>query len=543
MFSRFITPFFTSRLYFPSPANAKKNPLLSPFFLLYSICLFFYTLLFWQSEAIPMRQAKTPIFSGLLEHAKRNPIQFHIPGHKKGMGMNPVFREFIGENALSIDLINIAPLDDLHHPKAMIKEAQEIAAEAFGADHTFFSVQGTSGAIMAMIMATCNPGDKIIVPRNVHKSVMAAIIFAGAIPIFIHPVMDERLGIAHGITNKAVQKALEAHPDAAALLVINPTYFGIAGDLRQIVRTAHNYNVPVLVDEAHGVHIHFHEEMPMSAMQAGADMAATSVHKLGGSLTQSSILNVREGLVDVNRVKTVMSMLTTTSTSYILLASLDMARQHLALNGREMIGKAIALANKARALINEIPRIYCVGQEILGKPATYAIDPTKLLIHVRDLGITGWEVENWLREKYNIEVEMSDLYNILCFVTSGDTEESIQTLADALRDLSVEFAHAQVEDKPAIALPKIPVLSLSPRDAFYAETEAVPLAEAAGRIITEFIMVYPPGIPIFLPGEVITEDNIAYIQENIRAGLPVQGPEDETIQTVKVVKRQTAISG
>lgn len=489
-----------------------------------------------------MRQMKTPLFSGLLEHAKKNPIQFHIPGHKKGMGMHPAFREFIGENALSIDLINIAPLDDLHHPKGIIKEAQELAAEAFGADHTFFSVQGTSGAIMAMILATCKPGDKIIVPRNVHKSIMSAIIFAGAIPVFIHPVMDERLGISHGITEKAVEKALQSHPDAAALLVINPTYFGIAGDLRSIVRLAHHHGIPVLVDEAHGVHIHFHEDLPISAMQAGADMAATSVHKLGGSLTQTSILNVREGLVDVDRVKTVMSMLTTTSTSYILLASLDMARQHLSLNGRQMIERAIRLAEKAREMINEIPRIYCVGREILGKPATYAMDSTKLLIHVHDLGITGWEVENWLREKYQIEVEMSDLYNILCFITAGDTEETIQTLVNALRDLSVEFAHVQPEEKPAISLPRIPVLSSSPRDAFYAETETVPLAEAAGRVITEFIMVYPPGIPIFLPGEVITEENIAYIQENIRAGLPVQGPEDESLKTIKVVKRQTAIS-
>jgi arginine/lysine/ornithine decarboxylase len=490
-----------------------------------------------------MSQMNTPLFSGLVEHARKNPIQFHIPGHKKGMGMHPAFREFIGENALSIDLINIAPLDDLHHPKAMIKEAQELAAEAFGADHTFFSVQGTSGAIMAMIMATCKPGDKIIVPRNVHKSVMAAIVFAGAVPVFIHPAMDERLGISHGITVKAVQKALQTHPDAAALLVINPTYFGIAGDLREIVRTAHKYGIPVLVDEAHGVHIHFHEDLPISAMQAGADMAATSVHKLGGSLTQTSILNVREGLVDVDRVKTVMSMLTTTSTSYILLASLDMARQHLAMNGRAMMERAIRLADKAREMINEIPRIYCVGREILGKPATFAMDPTKLLIHVRDLGITGWEVENWLRDKYNIEVELSDLYNVLCLVTPGDTEESIQTLVNALRELSVEFAHVQAEEKPAIVLPKIPVLSMTPRDAFYAETESIPLAEAEGRVITEFIMVYPPGIPIFLPGEVITEDNIAYIQENIRAGLPVQGPEDETLRTVKVVKQQAAISG
>jgi len=490
-----------------------------------------------------VRQMKTPLFTALVEHARKNPIQFHIPGHKKGRGMHPSFREFIGENALSIDLINIAPLDDLHHPKSIIKEAEELAAEAFGADHTFFSVQGTSGAIMAMIMSVCGPGDKIIVPRNVHKSIMSAIIFAGAVPIFIHPVMDQRLGISHGITEKAVQKALQAHPDAKALLVINPTYFGIAGDLRSIVRLAHHHGIPVLVDEAHGAHIHFHEDLPISAMQAGADMAATSIHKLGGSLTQSSVLNVREGLVDVDRVKTVMSMLTTTSTSYILLASLDMARQHLSLNGRQMVEHAMHLADKARRMINEIPRLYCVGKEILGQPATYAMDPTKLLIHVRDLGITGWEAENWLRNKYNIEVEMSDLYNVLCFVTAGDTEESIQTLVDALRDLAVEFAHAQPEAKPTISLPKIPVLFSTPREAFYAESESIPLEESAGRVITEFIMVYPPGIPIFLPGEVITEENIAYIQENIRAGLPVQGPEDETLKTIKVVKQQTAISG
>ncbi|WP_232698331.1 aminotransferase class I/II-fold pyridoxal phosphate-dependent enzyme [Brevibacillus daliensis] len=488
-----------------------------------------------------MIQGKTPLFSALVAHAERNPIQFHIPGHKKGAGMNPIFREFIGENALSIDLINIAPLDDLHHPKAVIKEAQQLAAQAFGADHTFFSIQGTSGAIMAMIMATCQPGDKIILPRNVHKSITAAIIFAGAIPVFIHPIMDGQLGIAHGITPKAVRKALTAHPDAAALLVINPTYFGIAGDLQQIVDISHEFKVPVLVDEAHGAHIHFHEDLPLSAMKAGADMAATSVHKLGGSLTQSSILNVKEGLVDVDRVKTILSMLTTTSTSYILLASLDMARQHLALRGHELLDSSIKLANYARDQINKIPRLHCVGKEILGMPAEYAMDPTKLLIHVRNLGITGWEVENWLREKYNIEVEMSDLYNILCFVTPGDTENTVGTLIEALTDLAVEFAHSEASEPVGISLPEIPVISLSPRDAFYAESESIPLEEAAGRIITEFIMIYPPGIPIFLPGEVITEENIRYIKANLRAGLPVQGPEDESIRTIKVVKRQVAI--
>ena len=253
-----------------------------------------------------MSQSHTPLFSGLVQHSKKNPIQFHIPGHKKGKGIAPEFREFIGDNALSIDLINIGPLDDLHQPKGIIKEAQDLAAEAFGADHTFFSVQGTSGAIMAMIMSVCGPGDKIIVPRNVHKSVMSAIVFSGAIPIFIHPEIDEHLGISHGITTDSLIRALEEYPDAKAVLVINPTYFGISADLKSIVEIAHSYDIPVLVDEAHGVHIHFHDDLPLSAMQAGADMAATSVHKLGGSMTQSSILNVKGNRVSYKRVQSVL---------------------------------------------------------------------------------------------------------------------------------------------------------------------------------------------------------------------------------------------
>jgi arginine decarboxylase len=371
--------------------------------------------------------------------AKKNPIQFHIPGHKKGAGIDPEFREFIGENALSIDLINIGPLDDLHAPKGMIKKAQELAAEAFGADYTFFSVQGTSGAIMTMVMAVCGPGDKIIVPRNVHKSVMTAIVFSGATPIFIHPEIDKNLVISHGITIDSVERALEQHPDAKGVLVINPTYFGISADLKRIVEIAHSYHVPVLVDEAHGVHIHFHEDLPLSAMQAGADMAATSVHKLGGSMTQSSILNVREGLVNVNRIQGILSMLTTTSTSYLLLASLDVARKRLATEGHMLIEKTIQLANKTRNAINEIEYLHCIGPEILGRKATFDYDPTKLIISVKKLNLTGYDVEKWLRQKYNIEVELSDLYNILCIITPGDTKNDVDTLITALQVLSNEY--------------------------------------------------------------------------------------------------------
>jgi len=486
-----------------------------------------------------LSQYETPLYTGLIDHAKKNPIQFHIPGHKKGNGMDPEFREFIGENALSIDLINIAPLDDLHRPKGIIKQAQDLAAEAFGADHTFFSVQGTSGAIMTMVMTVCGPGDKIIVPRNVHKSVMSAIVFSGAVPIFINPEIDKNLGISHGITIDQVEKTLQEHPDAKGLLVINPTYFGIAADLKRIVETAHSYNVPVLVDEAHGVHIHFHDELPLSAMQAGADMAATSVHKLGGSMTQSSILNVKEGLIPVNRVQSILSMLTTTSTSYILLASLDTARKQLATRGREMIDETIKLANYTRDAINEISFLYCVGKEILGKKATYNYDPTKLIISIKDLGITGYDVEKWLREKHNIEVELSDLYNILCLVTPGDTKADADSLIFALQDLAEQFKGEANENDPVrVILPDTPNLACTPRDAFYAETEVVPIEESINRISAEFIMVYPPGIPIFIPGEMITAENVTYIQKNIEAGLPVQGPEDPEIKFLRVIKKQ-----
>nr|WP_276536961.1 aminotransferase class I/II-fold pyridoxal phosphate-dependent enzyme [Oceanobacillus caeni] len=487
-------------------------------------------------------QQRTPLFSGLLRHINNHPIPFHIPGHKKGNAIDPAFKDFLGENVFKMDLINIEPLDDLHHPQGIIKEAQELAAEAFGADYTFFSVQGTSGAIMTMILSVCKPGDKIIVPRNAHKSITSAIIFAGATPIFIHPELDENLGISHGITPSAVKHALQVHPDAKGVLVINPTYFGIAGDLEKIVSIAHEYNVPVLVDEAHGVHIHFHEGLPLSAMQAGADIAATSVHKLGGSLTQSSVLNLQGDRISHERVQTILSMLTTTSTSYILLASLDVARKQLTTNGYQMIVKSIQLADFARTEINNnLSYIYCVGEEILGTEATFRYDPTKLIISVKNLGLTGYDVEVWLRENYHIEVELSDLYNILCIITPGDDEKTIQILLKALKRLESENMNDVITREVNVKIPDIPLLAILPRNAFYAETEIIPFSEADGRISAESIMVYPPGIPIFIPGEIITKENINYINKNKQAGLPVQGLQDETLESIRVIKEQKPI--
>ncbi len=492
---------------------------------------------FLAEEMNALNQFDTPLFTGLLAHAARNPIQFHIPGHKKGTAMAPEFRKFIGDNALSIDLINIAPLDDLLNPHGIIRDAQAIAAEAFSADYTFFSVHGTSGAIMAMILAVVGPGDTILVPRNVHKSVMSAIVLSGARPIYMAPELDENLGIAHGVSVETVRAALDRYPSTKALLVINPTYYGVAADLKSIVELAHERGVPVMVDEAHGVHVHFHERLPLSAMQAGADLAATSIHKLGGSLTQSSVLNVREGRVNVNRVQSVMSMLHTTSTSYILMASLDVARKHLATRGRDLIEKARVLSNQARVAINEIPGLYCIGPDMIGlNSARFEFDPTKLCVHVRELGLTGADVEGILREEYNIEVELSDMYNILAIVTFGDTEQETMALVNALRAISDRYYRTRPAHQVRVRNPQIPEQVMIPRAAFYSLAESVPLLESQGRVAAELVMVYPPGIPILAPGDLITNENISYILEHLEAGYPVQGPEDTTIRRIRVVK-------
>ena len=476
------------------------------------------------------------MFRGLVEHARKNRIPFHIPGHKRGMGMDPAFREYLGENALAIDLINIAPVDDLHHPQGMIKEAQELAAKAFGAERSFFSVQGTSGAIMAMILAAVGPGEKILIPRNVHKSVLTAVVLSGAQPVFMEPEIDRVRGVAHGVSLATVRRRLEQHPDAKAVLVINPTYFGVCADLRGIAEVVHERGIPLLVDEAHGAHLYFHPELPISAMEAGADAAATSVHKLGGSLTQSSILNVQGDRISSDRVQAVLSMLTTTSTSYILLASLDAARRYLATQGRELLTRTLSLADRARRAVNRIPGLSCLGPEVIGdRSSSYDFDPTKLCITVTGLGLTGIEVELLLREEHGIEVELSDLYNILCLITPGDTDASVDRLIAALEAISAASFQKRPTREVVVRTPEMPPLAMSPREAFYAPTEPVPLFESEGRIMAEFIMVYPPGIPILLPGELITAANLAYIREHLQAGLPVQGLEDPNLEEVRVV--------
>ncbi|AOY78133.1 aminotransferase class I/II-fold pyridoxal phosphate-dependent enzyme [Clostridium formicaceticum] len=480
-------------------------------------------------------QTKTPLFDALLDYVNNDTIPFHVPGHKKGQGMVNKFKDFIGTNVMAIDVTVFKQVDSLHKPTGAIKEAQELAADANNADDTFFCVHGTSGAIQAMIMSVVGEGDKILVPRNVHKSVTAGIILSGAMPVYMQPEIDSNVGVALNVTPETVKTTLEQNRDAKAVLIINPTYYGVSTDIEEIADIVHSYDIPLIVDEAHGPHLHFSDKLPISAMDAGADMCAQSTHKIIGSLTQSSMLQVRRGLIDVNRVKTVMSLLQTTSPSYILLASLDVARMQMVTEGKALLDKTIELAKYVRAEINNIEGLFCFGEEVVGMEGAYDFDPTKITITCKNLGISGHELERILAEKYFIQPEMSDLYNILCVFSIGDTQEKVDALLVALREISKNCSNSGKNKIDIMSIPKIPLRMLSPRDAFNGNTISIELEDSVGEISAEFLLTYPPGIPVLCPGEIITDEIVEYVKALKDAGLYVQGTDDPEVNFIKVV--------
>ena len=488
-------------------------------------------------------QNKTPLFTVLKdEYVRRNILPFHVPGHKRGKGVDKEFYNFMGEAPFSIDVTIFKMVDGLHHPKSCIKEAQELVADAYGVKHSFFAVNGTSGAIQAMIMSVVKAGEKILVPRNVHKSVSAGIILSGSEPVYMNPEIDENLGIALGVKPQTVENMLKQDPDIAAVLIINPTYYGVATDIKKIADIVHSYDIPLIVDEAHGPHLHFHDELPISAVDAGADICTQSTHKILGAMTQMSVIHVNSDRVNVEKVKQILSLLHTTSPSYPLMASLDCARRQIATQGQELLTRTIELAKYFRREANRIPGIYCFGEELVGKDGFFAFDPTKITISAKELGLKGGELESLLVDDYNIQMELSDYYNTLGLITIGDTEESVNKLLDALRDISKRFfGKGKTLEKNIIKLPETPELVLMPREAFYSEKNKVPFKESVGKISGEMIMAYPPGIPIIIAGERISQDIIDYIEELKEADLHIQGMEDPELETINVIEEEDAI--
>ena len=462
------------------------------------------------------------------------------------VGTDPLGLSLIGDKAYACDVTGVPTMDDLQEPHGCIKEAQELAAALFGADQTYFVVNGTSGAIQTMVLATLNDGDSIVIPRNIHKSILSAIILTGAYPAFVLPTYDEYLGFAFGVEKSALSNCLQNNPvarNAKAVLLVNPTYYGTSQNLSSISAIVHNQGKLLLVDEAHGPHFHFHPALPQPALKSGADAVAQGAHKIIGALTQASLLHIKGSAIDTARIKASFQYLTSTSASYLLLASLDTARRQMALSGHGLMGYAIGLANILREEVNKIPGLYSFGQEILEKPGVDALDPTKVTITVRELGITGYQAETYLRNQCGIQVEMSDLYNVLVIVSFGNSLKDIYTLIEALKSLCHAAETRQLPKKLAAAqqsipgLPPVPEMAMTPRKAVQAHWNRVPLGESLGRISAEVVTCYPPGIPILYPGEIISQETIEYLDVIRRLAFGISGPEDRTLTTLRVVNQ------
>ncbi len=491
-------------------------------------------------------QSKAPYFQALLDYVDSGVLPFHTPGHVQGNGMDLAFREFVGDNICAIDLTPMPGIDDLLQPVAAIKEAQQLAALAYGADNTFFLINGSTSGNQCMMMTAVNPGDKIAVPRNSHKSMLGGLVMSGAHPIYMQPEVDEELHMDHCVTPETVARTLEEHPDLVAVYVVSPTYYGVAADLASIERIVHDAGKLLLVDEAWGPHFHFHPALPLSATQAGADLCINSTHKMLSAFSQCAMLHQKGPRVRLDRLKSVLKMFLSTSPNLPMVASLDVARKQMATEGGALLSRTIELAEETRRRINRIEGLYCFGEELQGRKGVFDLDPTKIAVTVTGLGYTGYEASEILRYRYNIQVELADLFNVVALFTIGTTRDAADRLALAFEEMARDdravdmYAPSGILERRVnrgnYRLPKIPLMRMLPRDAFLADTESVEFRESAGRICAETISPYPPGIPVIAPGEELSRELVDYLRLEMKAGVRIQGPYDDELRTIRVVK-------
>ncbi len=490
-------------------------------------------------------QAKTPLLDALRECANKNQAPFYAPGHKRGQGIPQQLADCFGA-VFRFDLPELPELDNLFAPQGAIQEAQQLAAAAFGAEHTWFLVNGSTCGVEAAILATCTTGDKIILPRNVHSSAIAGLILSGAIPVFVNPEYDAVLDIAHSITLEGVATALEQHPDAKAVMMVYPTYYGVCGDVAAIATLAHQYNIPLLVDEAHGAHFAFHPDLPTPALAGGADLTVQSIHKVLGAMTQSSMLHVQGSRIDIDRVSKALQLLQSTSPSYLLLASLDAARQQMAMQGEQLMARTLQLADDARTRINQIPEL-SVLQSAHMTPGFVALDSTRLTLRVSGLGLTGFAADEILAQ-HCVIAELPSLQHLTFIITLGNTEADIERLVQSFTTLAKEHRRTSLPLKTSVSdniatMPNIEhLVRISPREAFFAPRETLPVEQTSDayggcqRISAELVCPYPPGIPVLMPGEVITPAALDYLQQIQAMGGFISGCADASLRTLKVVK-------
>jgi arginine decarboxylase len=491
------------------------------------------------------RQEKTPYLDALLDYVRAGTVSFHTPGHKHGVGMHPRLRDILGDGVLKLDLTQIQGLDDLHAPHGSILEAEELAAQAYGADHSYFLINGSTVGNQAMFMTALRPGDVVLLPRNCHKSATSALIMSGATPVYMRPEVDAALRIDHCVTPDTVRSALAAHPEARAVFITSPTYYGAAADLAAIERMTHEGDRLLLVDEAWGPHLNFHPELPPSATSAGADMCVNSTHKLVAGMSQTAMLHTRGSRVDQGRLRSTLRLLQSTSPLLVMLASLDVARMQMATQGEELLDGALALARGARIRLNAIPGVSCIGAEQVGRPGIAAYDETRLVITVKELGYTGYEASEMLRSQADVQVELADLFNIVALVTIGDRQGDIDRLVAGVAALGSKDRSARAEAPSDIVarlghesdeILEIPEQVVTPREAFLADHVEIAFHKSAHEVCAEVVTPYPPGIPILCPGERITQKTIEYLLLELAAGVHIQGPADTKLRTIRVLR-------
>ena len=457
------------------------------------------------------KQNTTPFFSALKKYGEKNVAPFDVPGHKLGHIPNDLLK-YMGPKVYKLDSNAPIGLDNLNKPTGVIQESEQLLAEACHADKAYFITNGTTIGILAMIMAACKANEKIILPRNVHKSVINGLILSGAIPVFVKPNIYKSVGITGDVSYDQMKKVIEENPDAKAIFLINPSYYGVVSDLEKITNLAHEYDMTVIVDEAHGAQYYFSDLLPKSAMEAKSDMSAISMHKTAGSFTQSSAILCKGDRVDHKRLRASLNMLQSTSPSSLLMASLDVARKTMYFEGEKRIKKLLELSKYTRDRLNKIKGIKVIDKPYILDHGSFDYDETKILIKVSDLGLSGFDVYNIIGTKHNVQLELAESHIVLCVLTIGNTKQHLDKLVDGFTKISKEYY--KQKDK----LPKVdynyqyPEAYARPRDAYHAPKLIVKLEDAIGEVAAEQVMIYPPGIPILIPGEIITKDVVEDIK-------------------------------
>lgn len=495
------------------------------------------TVLGFAGEQINMcRQDKTPLLDAITEFIETSPAYFRIPGHRLERGISKRWTDKVGKEIFAYDVTETPFTDDLHSPEGAIQEAQELLQELYQTDKSFFLVNGTTCGNEAMLLSAALEGQEVMIARNAHKSAMMGLIISGAKPVYVMPDVLEQWGILGGIRPENVRRTFEEHPQCKALFLVSPSYYGITSDLAEIADICHEYGAMLLVDEAHGGHLYFHEELPKGALEQGADMCVQSMHKVTGALTQSSVLHIRSELADKERVAANLHIVQSTSPNYLLMTSLDCARYELAMHGREMMEQALELAAYARRKINAISGFQCMGQEVVGEAAVAGLDQTRLVISAKDLGLTGFELEEVLFQKYAVNMELADYENVLAIVTYANTREEIERLINACESIAKEYAVKTGYPCVQPAFPQLPQQVLTPRQAYFSDTEEIVWQQAVGRISAEMIAPYPPGIPIIYPGEKMTQEVWDYLEQFRRENRHIHGSRDGKLAFIRVIR-------